>query len=59
MYGIYINLYCRFELRTQKLTYEKFSGHFDVFIDLGHTVLVCKIRAFFKIKCISKCLGFT
>ena len=42
MYGIYINLGCRFELRTQKLPYEKISGHFDDFIDLGHTVRVCK-----------------
>ena len=59
MYGIYINFDCRFELRKQKLPYEKISGHFDDFIDLGHTVRVCKIRAFFKIKCISKCIGLT
>ena len=54
-----MNLGYRFELRTQKLPYEKISGHFDDFIDLGHTVRVCKIRSFFKINCISKCLGFT
>ena len=59
MYWIYMNLGCRFELRTQKSPYEKISGHFDDFIDLGRTVRVCKIRAFFKISCISKCLGFT
>ena len=54
-----LNLGCRFELRTQKLPYEKISGHVDDFIDLDHTVCVCKIRSFFKISCISKCLGFT
>ena len=59
MYGIYINLVFRYEFRTQILLYEKISGHFHDFIDLGHTVRVCKIRAFFKISCISKCLGFT
>ena len=36
MFGIYIKLDCRFEFRTQKLPYEKISGHFDDFIDLGH-----------------------
>ena len=51
MYWIYLNLGCRFELRTQKLPYEKISGHFDDFIDLVHTVRICKIRAFFKISC--------
>ena len=59
MYWIYINLGCRFEFRMQKLPYEKFLGHFDDFIDLGHTVHVCKIREFFKISCISKCMEFT
>ena len=59
MYGIYINLGCRFEFRMQRLLYEKILGHFDKFIDLGHTVRVCKIRTFFKISCISKCMGFT
>ena len=33
MYGIYINLGCRFEFRTQKLPYEKISDYFDDFID--------------------------
>ena len=28
MYGIYINLGCRFEFRTQKLPYERISGNF-------------------------------
>ena len=42
MYEIYINLGCRFEFRTQKLPYEKISGHFDDFIDLGHTVAYAK-----------------
>ena len=59
MFGIYINLVFRFEFRTQKLLYEKTLGHFDDFIDLGHTVRVYKIKAFFKISCISKCIGFT
>ena len=59
MFGIYINLVFRFEFRTQKLPYEKSLVHFDDFIDLGHTVCVCKIREFFKISCISKCIGFT
>ena len=38
-----MNLGSRFELRTQKLPYEKISGHFDDFIDLGHTVRVMKL----------------
>ena len=54
-----MNLGCRFERRTQKLPIEKISGHFDDFIDLGHTVRVYKIRAFLKISYISKCMGFT
>ena len=49
MYGIYMNLGCRFEFKTQKLTYEKILGHFDDFIDLGQTVRICKIRAFLKL----------
>ena len=36
MYGIYINLGCRFEFRTQKLPYERISGNFFDFIDFGH-----------------------
>ena len=39
-YGIYINLGCRFEFRTQKLPYEKISGNFFDFIDFGHQVRV-------------------
>ena len=49
MYGIYINLGCRFEFRMQRLLYEKILGHFDKFIDLGHTVCVCKIGHFSKL----------
>ena len=41
-YGIYINLGCRFEFRTQKLPYERISGNFLDFIDFGHQVRVCK-----------------
>ena len=33
MYGIYINLGCRFEFRTQKLPYERISGNFFDFIE--------------------------
>ena len=36
MYGIYINLGCRFEFRTQKLPYERISGNFSDFTDFGH-----------------------
>ena len=36
MYGIYINLGCRFEFRTQKLPYERI---FSDFIDFGHQAL--------------------
>ena len=36
MYGIYINLGCRFEFRTQKLHYERISGNFSDFIDFGY-----------------------
>ena len=49
MYWIYMNLGCRFELRTQKSPYEKISGHFDDFVDLGLTVRVCKIGHFSKL----------
>ena len=42
MYGIYINLGCRFEFRTQKLHYERISGIFSDFTDFGHQVRVCK-----------------
>ena len=33
MYGIYINLGCRFEFRTQKLPYERISVNFSNFTD--------------------------
>ena len=36
MYGIYINLGCRFEFKTQKLPYERISGNFFDFINFGH-----------------------
>ena len=52
MYGIYINLGCRFEFRTQKLPYERISGNFSDFIDFGHQVRVCEKRSFLKISCI-------
>ena len=50
MYGIYINLGCRFEFRTQKLPYERISGNFSDFINFGH---VCEKGQFFNISCIS------
>ena len=59
MYGIYINLGCRFEFRTQKLPYERISGNFSDFIDFGHQVRVCKKRSFPSISCISKYMGLT
>ena len=46
MYGIYINLGCRFKFRTQKLPYERISGNFFDFIDFGHQVRVCKKHHF-------------
>ena len=58
-YGIYINLGCRFEFRTQKLPYERISGNFFDFIDFGHQVRVCKKRSHFNISCNSKNMGFT
>ena len=59
MYGIYLNLGCRFEFTTQKLPYERISGNFSDFIDFGHQVPVCETRSFLNISCISKCMGFT
>ena len=59
MYGIYINLGCRFEFTTQKLSYERISGNFSDFIDFGYQVRVCEKRSFPNISCISKCMGFT
>ena len=43
-YGIYINLGCRFEFRTQKLPYERISGNFSNFTDFRHQVRVCEKR---------------
>ena len=57
MYGIYINLGCRFEFRMQKLPYERISSNFSNFIDFGHQV--CETRSFLNINCISNCMGFT
>ena len=42
MYGIYINLGCRFEFRMQKLPYERILRNFSDFIDFGHQVRVCE-----------------
>ena len=36
MYGIYINLGCRFEFTTQKLPHERISRNFSFFINFGH-----------------------
>ena len=36
MYGLYINLGCRFEFTMQKLPYERISGNFSNFINYGH-----------------------
>ena len=58
-YGIYINLGCRFEFRTQKLPYERISGNFFYFIDFGHQVRVCKKRSHLNISCNSKNMGLT
>ena len=59
MYGIYINLGCRFEFRTQKLPYDRISGNFSDFTDFGHQVRVCKKRSFLNISCNSKYMGIT
>ena len=59
MYGIYINLGCRFEFRTQKLPYERILGNFYDFIDFGHQAGYAKKGQFPSISCISKCMGFT
>ena len=49
MYGIYINLACRFGFRTQKLPYDRISGNFSNFTDFGQQVRVCKRRSFLNI----------
>ena len=36
IYGININLGCRFEFTTQKLPYERILGHFSDFMNFGH-----------------------
>ena len=59
MYGVYRNLGCRFEFRTQKLPYERISGNFSDFINFGNQVRICEKRPVFNISCISKCMGFT
>ena len=59
MYGIYINLGCRFEFRMQISSYERISGNFSNFIDFCHQVRVCEKRSVFNISSISKCMGFT
>ena len=59
MYGIYINLGCRFEFRTQKLPYDRISGNFSNFTDFGQQVRVCKKRSFLNISCNSKYMGLT
>ena len=59
IYGIYINLGCRFEFRTQKLPYERISGNFSNFTNFSHQVRVCKKRSFLNISCNSKYMGFT
>ena len=46
MYGIYINLGCRFEFRRQKLPYERISGNFSNFTDFRHQVSVCEKNHF-------------
>ena len=51
IYGIYINLGCRFEFTTQKLPYERISGNFSDFHQFW--------SSFLNISCISKCMGFT
>ena len=38
MYGIYINLDCRFEFRTQQLPFKRMSSNFSNFIDFDHQV---------------------
>ena len=42
VYGIYINLGCRFVFTTQKLPYDRISGNFSNFINYGHQVRVCE-----------------
>ena len=54
MYGIYINLGCRFEFRTQKLPYERILGNFSNFTDFN-----TKKRSFLNISCNLKYMGFT
>ena len=56
IYGIYINLGCRFEFTTQKLPYERISGNFYWFHQFWSS---CEKRSFLNISCISKCMGFT
>ena len=46
MYGVYINLGCRFEFRMQISSYERILVNFFNFIDFCHQVLVCEKRSF-------------
>ena len=59
MYGIYINLGCKFEFRTQKLPYERISGNFSNFTDFRHQFRVCEKRTFLNISCNWKYMGLT
>ena len=47
MYGIYINMGCRFEFRMQKLPYERISGNFFRFHQFGSSGM--RKKAFFPI----------
>ena len=46
IYGIYINLGCRFEFKMHKLPYERISGNFSDFTDFH-----AKKRSFLNISC--------
>ena len=45
MYGIYINFGCRFEFRTQKISYERISGNFSV----SPILVISEYLLYFKI----------
>ena len=44
MYGIYINLGCRFEFRTQKIPYERISCNFSDFTNFGHFLILAVLQ---------------
>ena len=48
IYGIYINLGCIFQFRTQKSSYERILGNFSDFINFGHQVRVCEKKVSFR-----------